>query len=318
MKSQRIVCVVGPTACHKTELSTALALAADGEIVSADSVQVYRGMDIGSAKPSLEERRGVPHYMLDCVSIGEADFSVSRYRDLAMQEIAGIMGRGRVPIVVGGSGLYVDALTRPLGFAVPGDPAVRARIGAEYDENPAGTYASLCRLDPDTAARLHPNDKKRVVRALEVLRCTGKPISSFGNDFANAAGEDAPCEPLMIGLDMDRAELYRRISRRVDLMLENGLLGEAKRIFDAGYDPDLPAMQSIGYRQLFGYFSGECALSEAIERIKLDTRHFAKRQLTWFRRDPRIRWYDVTQYDEQKDALIGALTDLVGGWMKGT
>jgi len=315
---KRIVCIVGPTACHKTELSVQLALKTEGEIVSADSVQVYRGMDIGSAKPDFSERQGVLHHLLDCVSIDEADFSVSRYRTLAMRAIDDMHARGRTPIVVGGSGLYVNALTHPLGFAIPANANVRARIAAEFDHDPGAAYERLKKLDSPTAARLHPNDKKRVVRALEVAECAGRPLSSFGVDFHNEAGENAPYEPLLIGLSMDRAALYRRIERRVERMFEAGLLEEARRIYDEGYGMRLPAMQSIGYRQLFAYFAGDCTLEEARESIQRDTRRFAKRQMTWFRRDGRIRWYDVTNYDETADRLIAELTYLIRGWMKGS
>lgn len=314
----RIVCIVGPTACHKTELAVRLALSTGGEVVSADSVQVYRGMDIGSAKPGVEERRGVSHHMIDCVSIGEADFSVSRYRGMACAAIDGILERGKTPIVAGGSGLYVNALTRPLGFAVPGDAAARARIEAEFDGDPTAAYERLRRVDAATAGRLHPNDKKRVVRALEVYECAARPLSSFGDDFHNASNAQAPYEPLMIGLCMERAALYERIGRRVERMFDAGLVNEARRIYDAGYDMRLPAMQSIGYRQLFMHFAGGCTLEDAKERIRRDTRRFAKRQMTWFRRDGRIRWCDVTNYDETIERLIGELARLIDAWMRGS
>ncbi len=317
MQNRKIVCIVGPTACHKTETSIELAKRTGGEIVSADSVQVYIGMDVGSAKPTVEERQGIAHHMIDCVPIDTPEFSVSQFRALAMPAIDGILRRGKTPIVVGGSGLYVNALTFPLGFAVPRDDAVRAEMEALYERDPQSAFGRLAAADPATAKRLHVNDKKRVVRALEVFECSKKPLSSYGDDFANASGNAAPYDPLMIGLDMDRALLYERIGLRVDLMIKNGLLEEAKRIYNAGYDEKLPAMQSIGYRQLFAYFSGECTLEEAIGRIKLDTRHFAKRQLTWFRRDKRILWHDVTDYNAAKDGLLAELSAAVSAWMKG-
>jgi len=317
MQSKKIVCIVGPTACHKTETSVELAKRTGGEIVSADSVQVYIGMDVGSAKPTIEERQGIPHHMIDCVPIDTPEFSVSQFRALASQAIDGILQRGKTPVVVGGSGLYVNALTFPLGFAVPRDEAVRAKMEMLYDQEPQSALDRLAATDPETATRLHVNDKKRIVRALEVYECSGKPLSSYGNDFSNASGNAAPYDPLMIGLDMDRKRLYERIDLRVDLMMQNGLLDEVKRICDAGYDAKLPAMQSIGYRQLFSYFNGDCTLGEAVERIKLDTRHFAKRQLTWFRRDKRIVWHDVTEFDEIKDGLMTELSAAVSDWMKG-
>lgn len=315
MRRNRIVCVVGPTACHKTEFSILLAERVNGEIVSADSVQVYLGMDIGSAKPTLDERRGIPHHMIDCVPIQTPEFSVSQYRKMASEAIGDILSRGKTPIVVGGSGLYINALTFPLGFAVPKDEEARKRMEALYDLDSNAAYARLALIDPDTASRLHQNDKKRIVRALEVFECSGKPLSSFGNDFQNTACSDAPFEPLLFGLDMDRELLYRRIDQRVGQMLLNGLVAEAKGIYDCGYSRNLPAMQSIGYRQLFEVFDGKTTLEQAVEQIKLDTRHFAKRQLTWFRRDKRIRWSDAGDFDASKEELTQISADLAMRWM---
>ena len=315
---QRIVCIVGPTACHKTELSIELAKRVGGEIVSADSVQVYFGMDIGSAKPSLEERQGIRHHLIDCLPIDTPAFSAAMFRDMASEAIRDIASRVQVPIIVGGSGLYVNALTFPLGFAIPRNDAARENALAEYEHNAEATYARLTKIDPVTAQRLHPNDQKRIVRALEVFDCSGQPLSSFGADFQNSAGEQAPFESMMIGLTMEREALYQRINLRVDRMMEQGLLAEARRIYDAQYDPSLPAMKSIGYQQLFASFRGECTLQEAVEKIKQDTRHFAKRQLTWFRRDERIVWHDATEWDSIKDGLIAQIAQQTQDWMKGT
>ena len=317
-RRQRVVCIVGPTACHKTELSIELAKRTRGEIVSADSVQVYFHLDIGSAKPTMEERQGIPHHMIDCLPIDTADVSVSMFRSLAMDAIGGIVSRGNTPIVVGGSGLYVNALTYPLGFAVPKNDEIRARVAAEYDQDPLKTYERLKASDPVSAQKLHPNDKKRIVRALEVYDCSGLPLSSYGADFLNSAGESPAVDPLMIGLTMDRDALYQRINLRVDRMMEQGLLAEARTIYDAPYKRDLPALRSIGYQQLFSYFDGTCSLKEAVEKIKQDTRRFAKRQLTWFRRDERITWYDATNWDSMKDDLIERLALETLAWMKGT
>ncbi len=309
MERSRIVCIVGPTACKKTALSVALAQLFDAEIVSADSVSVYKGMDIGSAKPTMAERQGVTHHMLDCAQIDMRGFSVEQYAKAALASIADITARGKIPMVVGGSGLYINALTFPLHFAVPSAPALREALSRAYDEDPEGTYARLCAVDAVTAGRVHPNDKKRVVRALEIFDCSGRPLSSFGADFANDAGLPAPTRPIMIGLTMERGALYARIDARVDAMLERGLLDEARRIYDAGYDRALPAMQSIGYRQLFSHFDGEIGLPEAVALIKRETRRFAKRQMTWFKRDTRIRWF--TMHDENDpDADARARSDI--------
>jgi len=315
---QRIVCIVGPTACHKTELSIELAKRVCGEIVSADSVQVYFGMDIGSAKPTSDERQGIPHHMIDCLPIDTPEFSVSMFREMASNAIGEINGRNHVPIIVGGSGLYVNSLTYPLGFAVPRDDSIREQVSKEYDKDPSVAYARLTAIDPDAANRLHINDKKRIVRALEVFDCSGRTLSSYGADFQNSAGEQAPFEAMIIGLNMAREQLYARIDLRVDRMMETGLLEEARRIYEAQYDHNLPAMRSIGYQQLFEYFDGNCTLKSAVEQIKLDTRHFAKRQLTWFRRDARICWYNVTDWDETKQSMIESLTLDTLSWMKGS
>jgi tRNA dimethylallyltransferase len=313
---QKILVIVGPTACHKTELSIELAKRIDGEIVSADSVQVYFGMDIGSAKPTIEERQGIPHHLIDCLPIDTPEFSAPMFRQMATRAIEEIAGRGKTPIIVGGSGLYVNALTYPLGFAIPRDDAARERATREYERDAQACYERLCAIDPVTAARLHPNDQKRIVRALEVFDCSGKPLASFGADFQNSAGEQAPFDSMQIGLTMDRELLYQRIHLRVDRMMEQGLLDEAKRIYDAKHEPSLPALRSIGYKQLFAYFEGNCTLEEAIEAIKQDTRHFAKRQMTWFRRDERIGWHDVTQWDTVKQNLVESLAQSAQQWMK--
>ena len=314
---QKIICIVGPTACHKTELSIELAKRTSGEIVSADSVQVYFDMDIGSAKPSTEERQGIPHHMIDCVPIDTADFSVAMFRSMAMDSINDILLRNHTPIVVGGSGLYVNALTYPLGFAIPRNDTIRALATAEYDRDPIAAYERLIRVDPISGAKLHQNDKKRIVRALEVFDCSGMPLSDYGADFLNTAGEQTAIAPMLIGLTMDREQLYQRINLRVDRMMEQGLVQEAKAIYEANHDRGLPAMRSIGYQQLFAYFEGVCTLEEAVDKIKQDTRRFAKRQLTWFRRDTRIRWYDVTNWDSVKDEMIERLAQETLDWMRG-
>lgn len=304
MDKPRILCIVGPTACHKTDASILLAHALGGEVVSADSVQVYTGMDVGSAKPTLSEREGIRHHMLDCVPIDTPDFSVSRYREMACAAIDDILTRGLLPILVGGSGLYVNAIIDPLNFAVPADVEIREALSYAFDISPQAVFDELLACDPATAERLHIHDKKRIVRALEVYRCSGKPLSAFGNDFSNRTKRESRYAPVMIGLNMERALLHERIEQRVDRMIAGGLLAEAREIYDAGYDRSLPAMQSIGYQQLFRWFDGEISLKDAILIVKRDTRRFARRQLTWFRRDNRINWLDVTRYDEDTKQVI--------------
>ncbi|MGN0791982.1 MAG: tRNA (adenosine(37)-N6)-dimethylallyltransferase MiaA [Christensenellales bacterium] len=309
----KIGLIVGPTASGKTAASIALAKKLDAEIVSADSIQVYRGMDIGSAKPTMEERQGIPHHLMDAVDIDSPRFSVAEYRRMAGEAIEDIINRGKYPLIVGGTGLYVNSLIYPLNFTtVASDEKLRAKLAALEQAQKGAVYALLKKEDPKAAERLHPNDTKRIIRALEVVRLTGKPIDDHGGDFANSANAEIPYQPTIIGLTMPREALYERINLRVDIMLEQGLLDEAKAIYDAGYDASLPALQGLGYKQLFKYFGGEYTLEQTIDAIKLETRRFAKRQLTWFRRDKRIIWFDISDYPD-KDALNDAIYRIFAG-----
>lgn len=292
MARTRILVIAGPTASGKTAVAVELAKLTGGEIVSADSIQVYRGLDIGSAKPAMAERRGVAHHMLDVASVADGSFSVAEYKRLASECIEEISCRGRLPIVAGGTGLYINALTYPLQFtSVPADPAVREALQGEQARDPGSLYRRLQEIDPATALRLHPNDGKRIVRALEVYEVSGLPLSAHGTDFQNAAGAEPPFDAALFGLNMDRALLYERIERRVDAMMRAGLLDETRALLEL--PADLPALQGLGYKQLLRHLRGETTLEEAMEDIKRETRRYAKRQLTWFRRDGRIRWLDA-------------------------
>lgn len=291
-----VLCIVGPTACGKTALSVALAKKVGGEIVSADAVAVYRGLDIGSAKPTEAEREGVPHHLIDCVDVTDDSFTVSSFRALAREEIDNILRRKKLPIVVGGSGLYVDAVFSDMRFSTPSDSTIRAAIEKEYDACQEAVFAALRSADPVTAQRLHPNDKKRVVRALEVFRVSGQPFSALNRDFSSVQQGDDTYRSIRIGLNTDRQKLYARIDRRVDRMMADGLKEEAFSFFDRGLTPDnCRALQSIGYAQLFDVYTGSASLGAAVEQIKLDTRHFAKRQITWFKRDQSTVWFDPTE-----------------------
>ena len=291
-----VLCIVGPTACGKTALSVALAKKVGGEIVSADAVAVYRGLDIGSAKPTEAEQEGVPHHLIDCVDVTDDSFTVSSFRALAREAIDDILRRKKLPIVVGGSGLYVDAVFSDMRFSAPSDSTIRAAIEKEYDACPEAVFAALRSADPVTAQRLHPNDKKRVVRALEVFRVSGQPFSVLNRDFSSVQQGDDTYRSIRIGLNTDRQKLYARIDRRVDRMMADGLKEEAFSFFDRGLTPDnCRALQSIGYAQLFDVYTGSASLGAAVEQIKLDTRHFAKRQITWFKRDQSTVWFDPTE-----------------------
>lgn len=303
-----LVGIVGPTATGKTAAGICLAGMLDGEIISADSMAVYKGMDIGTAKPTPAEQRAVPFHLIDVIYPDE-EFSAARFRSLAGDAIADIIARGRLPILVGGTGMYVKALTG--GFNIPEvapNRELRERLKEEA-ERLGGEYLleRLRAVDPATAARLHPRDLKRIIRALEVYQATGRPISHF-HETAGTAEVAYHIE--MFGLTMSRPALYERIERRVDSMIEAGLAEEVRRLLDQGYGPELPAMRGLGYKQIVGYLLGEYDLPSAVELLKRDTRRFAKRQLTWFRADPSIRWLDVEERSPtETGATIAAMLE---------
>lgn len=290
MNCKKLYVIVGPTAVGKTALSIELAERIDAEIVSADAIQVYERLDIGSAKPTLLERRGVVHHMLSVVPVDCPDYSVAAYKDAAMACVEGILARGKVPLVVGGTGLYVDALTKSMDFAEAADHALRDELLKHEQSQSGSLHKRLMEIDPAAARRIHPNDIKRIIRALEVQRLTGKSISEH---IEASRKLPPPYASRILGLNMDRPQLYRRIESRVMEMMRLGLLDEARALYEAGLSRHLRSMQGLGYKQLFSYFSGECTLEEAVEAIKCETRRFAKRQLTWLRRDERIYWLDA-------------------------
>ena len=295
MKPLLLIC--GPTACHKSETALRLGERWGGEILSVDSVAVYRGMDIGSAKPDLSERQRVPHHLIDIVDPDDTSFSVAAFQQAADAVLTDLACRKVQPILVGGSGLYCDAVLEDMGYALPADAALRGRLEAEYDADPQAFFAQMARDDGPSGQKLHPNDKKRVVRAREVFLLSGRPFSSFNREYLAAQRYDR-YPAVRVGLTMPREKLYDAIDRRVDRMMAEGLLDEVKDLKAKGYSRQLPAMQAIGYAQLLAYLEGEVPLEKAVEDIKRATRQFAKRQLTWFRRDERIRWFDCEDYEE--------------------
>ena len=295
MKPLLLIC--GPTACHKSETALRLGERWGGEILSIDSVAVYRGLDIGSAKPDPSERRRVPHHLIDIVEPDDASFSVAAFQGAADRVLQELAQRGVQPILVGGSGLYCDAVLEDMGYALPSDKALRSRLEGEYDADPEAFFRQMAKGDGPSGEKLHLNDKKRVVRAREVFLLSGKPISSFNQTYMAAQRHDR-YPAVRVGLTMPREKLYAAIDRRVDRMMEQGLLDEVKGLKERGYDRRLPAMQAIGYAQLYAYLEGEMPLETAVEAIKRTTRQFAKRQLTWFRRDERIRWFDCEDYEK--------------------
>lgn len=300
LSKPRVVAVGGPTASGKTALSVALARAFDGEIINADSMQIYKNLDVGTAKPSEEERQGIPHYLLDFLS-PETPYSVADFTAAADPLIRDITARGRLPLVVGGTGLYITSLLSGMAFAPEKtDPAIRARLQARADtEGGAALYAELQRVDPDYAVQVHPNNLPRVIRALELFEATGRRMSDQRREARPA---EAPYHALCLCLTCrDRAVLYSRIDRRVDEMVENGVLDEARQVYDHR-DAYRTAAQAIGYKEFFPYFEGTANLTECTERLKQATRNYAKRQLTWFRRQNDAVWLYLDEEDVTEHA----------------
>jgi len=295
MDKTRIVAIVGPTAVGKSQLALELAARINAEIISSDSMQVYRYLDIGTAKPTPDEQKKVKHHLIDILYPDE-EFSAALFKQGAREAISNIDGQGKVAIVAGGTGLYVKALTRGL-FKGPGaDQELRQVLRKKAVI--AGTeslYRELSELDPVTAARLHPNDSSRIIRAIEVCRLTKKPLSEYHEKHSF---KDSPFDTFKIGLYIDRQDIYSRIEKRVDRMVAIGLVAEVKCLLDMGYTRDLNSMQGLGYKQIAGYLLGEFSLDEATLQVKQGTKKYAKRQMTWFRADPEINWYEYP-YDYQ-------------------
>ena len=280
----KLICIAGPTASGKTALSIALAEALDAQIVSCDSMQVYKYMDIGTAKPTVEERKGIVHHMLD-VAEPDEDFSVSRYCAMADPIVANILARGQTAIVVGGTGLYMDSLIRGNAFAPIPSTRVRERLEAEPIED---VYARLSAIDPEAAARLHLSDKKRIIRAMEVYLETGITITEHNRRTQLLPNK---YDPVWFALeDENRQDLYDRIDRRVEIMLEQGLVEEIRSLLVRGIPKKATALQAIGYKEFLAALDGQCTLAEAAAQVQQASRHYANRQLTRFRRNPAIHW----------------------------
>ena len=281
-----VLAVVGPTASGKTTLAVELAQRFGAEIVNADSRQVYRGLDIGSAKPGPGDRQRVPHHMLDVVDPDEP-FDCAQFERLARQAMADIHRRGRRVLVVGGMGLYVRVLRGGLFRGPSRDPALRAELAQKEAAAPGSLHAELARVDPQAAARLHPNDQVRLIRALEVFRITGVPISQWQARHRFGSGS---FPIVLLGVEVPRAELRQRIARRCEQMVAQGLVEEVRSLYARGFSPWLPALQSLGYREIGAYVRGELDLDTAVAKMIRATCQFAKRQRTWFRREPVQQW----------------------------
>ena len=299
-----IICIAGPTASGKTALAVELAKAYNGEVVSCDSMYVYRRMNIGTAKPTYEEMEGIPHHMID-VAEPDEDFSVSRYCCMASPIVDDIVARGKTAIIAGGTGLYMDSLIKGNDFAPFPSTGMRERLEAQADrEGMEALLALLETIDPDSAARLHLADRKRIIRALEVYYETGETITAH-----NLRTQAIPPKyrPLWLGLDFaDRSELYRRIDLRVDIMLRQGLVEEIRALLAEGIPAKCTAMQAIGYKEFVAALEGHCSIEEAADEVRKGSRHYAKRQLTWFRRNNAIHWLTRTSEMTQAEILEAA------------
>lgn len=298
-----IVVVAGPTASGKTALSVELAVRLGGEVVSADSMQIYRDMQIGTARPTEDEMRGIKHHLLGFLPLGES-FSVAQYVDLAREKIAEITARGKLPIIAGGTGLYISSLVNNICFSEEKqDENLRNELYRRAEtEGAEALLKELAEFDPESAARLHPNNVGRIVRAIEIYRLTGVTMTQ---QLINSREQESPYDACMIGITFkERSVLYGRIERRVDLMIEQGLIDEAKSIF--AMPCGKTALQAIGYKELEPYINGECDLEFAVANLKQQTRRYAKRQLTWFRRDERINWLEADGYADFKDLADSA------------
>ena len=306
-----LIILTGPTAVGKTDLSIALAKAVNGAVISADSVQVYRYMDIGSAKISKKEMQGVPHYLVD-EFMPDEEFNVVKFQEYAKRYLKEIYEKGQIPILVGGTGFYIQAVLYDIDFTSEReDTAYREQLeqlakehGAEY------LHQMLEKVDAASAKAIHPNNVKRVIRALEFYEKTGRTISSHNEQERE---KESPYNAAYFVLNDDRNEIYRRIDQRVDQMMQAGLIEEVRRLKDMGYTKDMVSMQGLGYKEILSYLDGEISLDEAVYEIKRDTRHFAKRQITWFKRERDVIWVNKDEYgyDEKKilNSMMAELAD---------
>lgn len=300
MQKIKLAAIVGPTASGKTRLAVEMAKRFHGEVISADSMQIYQGMDIATAKPTEAEKEGIPHHLMDFLPM-DSPFSVSDYVILAQQAIEQVVSRGNLPILAGGTGLYVNSLIDHVSFSpVQSDEALRQELYQQaQQDNGEGLYRYLQQIDPESAAQIHQNNLVRVVRAVEIYKLTGKTMTEHR---AKSRENDSPYDPCMIGLGYrDRQKLYDRINLRVDQMMEQGLLQEAERVLSQkGLKT---AFHAIGYKELVPYFQGEESLSCCVDKIKQESRRYAKRQLTWFRRDTRINWIFIDEFSSFREVI---------------
>lgn len=310
MNDRKLIVLTGPTAVGKTALSIRLAQDIGGEIISADSMQVYRGMDIGSAKIRPEERQGVPHFLIDVLDPSES-FDVTKFQRLAKEAMQQIYGRGHIPILVGGTGFYIQSVVYDIDFTENDpDPGYRRKLEELSRESggPERLHALLLQADPESAGQIHPNNVKRTIRALEFHHQTGRKISEH-NQKQHA--RTSPYHFVYFVLNDDRDRVYKRIDRRVGLMMEEGLEEEVRRLRDMGLTQNMVSMQGLGYKQMLDYLDGKISKEEAVRLIQRDTRHFAKRQITWFKREQDVIWIDRGKYGQDEERILKAMEDIL-------
>lgn len=309
MKKKPLIILTGPTAVGKTKASIGLAKAVGGEIISADSMQVYRNMDIGSAKIRKEEMEGVPHYLVDVLNPDE-EFHVARFQKMAQEAMEKIYANGHIPILVGGTGFYIQALLYDINFEEGEDNNEIRRELEDYVEEygPEKLHEMLRNVDPKSADTIHANNVKRVIRAIEYYRQTGKPISEHNEKERQ---KESPYQFAYFVLNDERERLYERIEKRIDNMLEEGLLDEVQKLREAGYTRDMVSMQGLGYKEILAYLEGNITLEEAIYILKRDTRHFAKRQLTWFRREREVIWLSKKEFDYDEEKILAKMLEVL-------
>ncbi|MBI5746179.1 MAG: tRNA (adenosine(37)-N6)-dimethylallyltransferase MiaA [Nitrospirae bacterium] len=304
-----VIILTGPTSVGKSKIALYLARQLSADIISADSRQIYRGMDIGTAKPAMEEMKEIRHHMVDIVDPDER-FSAGRYKDMVSSIISGMHEDGMMPFIVGGTGLYIKAVVYGLWEGPSADWDLRRRYRDMESSNGEGyLYGKLSLLDPESARSIHPKDIAKIIRAMEVFYKTGRPLASFHRSHSFSGNR---YEPVIIGLRREREDLYRRIGRRTERMIEEGLIDEVRALLDKGYGEDLGAMKGLGYKQILDYLGGRCTIDEAIGLIKRDTRRYAKRQFTWFNRDRSIRWIDIDE-GEAESVTFEKIMELLAG-----
>lgn len=308
MLNKELVVLIGPTAVGKTKLSIDLAKALNAEIISGDSMQIYRGMDIGTAKITTEEMEGIPHHLIDIKNPDES-FSVAEFQEIVRPLIDEIHGRNKLPMIVGGTGLYIQSVLYDYQFAqIPQDPTYRLQMEQFLEEHGVDElHKKLEQIDPISAERIHKNNSRRVIRALEIHHCTGFTMA----EYIEKQEQEQLYNAAVIGLTMDRDILYERINKRVDIMLEQGIIAEVKQLYDDGMK-DCQSIQAIGYKEFYDYFDGRVTLEEAVNNLKQNSRRYAKRQLTWFRNKMDVTWFDMTPPLDHEEKLHEILHYIAG------